>query len=60
MRYRFIVEVEAEHETGKFESRDDIGAELSDVLETANPEEITGSNDGLYTLVEWSVMEDAS
>lgn len=60
MHFRFIIDVDADHETGKFESRDEISAVLGDEIEAANPEEVTGGNDGLYTITDWVVSEDVS
>lgn len=59
MRFRFVVEVECEREEGKFESRDDIGDQIRDAIEGADPGSITGYNGGTYGVMDWSVNEEA-
>jgi hypothetical protein len=57
MRFQFMVEVEVEREEGKFASREDIGGQLAEELEGANPDQLTGENDGTYTVIDWEVSE---
>jgi hypothetical protein len=57
MRFTFTIEVEVERVEGKFASRDDLGAQILDELESANPGSLTSENDGEYEVVDWSVEE---
>jgi hypothetical protein len=57
MNFTFTVTVSVERTQGKFESRDTIGAAITDALEGADPGSITGDNDGEYQVTDWIVEE---
>jgi hypothetical protein len=57
MRFVYTVEVEAERTEGKFASRDDIGEQIRDEIESADPGQITGENGGEYEITSWEVSE---
>ena len=58
MRFRFVVECEVERSEGKFASREDIGGQIQEELENADPGSLTGENDGTYDVVSWDVSEE--
>lgn len=57
MRYTFTVEVEAERTEGKFATRDEIGDELMQAIESADPGSVEGEEGGQYEIVSWDVEE---
>lgn len=59
MGSRFVFEVvaELEHVTGKWESRESLGEQLFQELESADPSEVSGENEGTYEVVSWDVNE---
>lgn len=57
MIFEYKVRVEVNRIEGKFASREDLGSQISDELENANPSDLTGENDGQYEIVEWEVEE---
>lgn len=61
MRFRLVVDVEVERESGKFAGRDEIAAELLQSLEDADPGEVSGvgaDGDSEYSVVEWTASEE--
>jgi hypothetical protein len=58
MRFRYVVEVEVEREQGLFASRDELGDQLREALESADPGSLTGDNGGEYSTTSWSVEEE--
>lgn len=59
MKFTLTVEVEVERVEGKFASRDDILAELTEAVEGADPGTVDGIGaDGAssYEVVEWTVV----
>lgn len=57
MRFDFLVSVEVERTEGKFASREDLAGQLLEELEGANPDSLTGDNDGEYEVTSWDVQE---
>ncbi len=57
MRFKFMVEVEVERTEGKFASREDLGGQLKEEIEGADPGSLTGENDGEYEVVSFEVEE---
>jgi hypothetical protein len=57
MRFRFIVDVEVEREEGLFASREDLGEQMREEIEGADPGSLEGENGGTYSTVEWEVSE---
>lgn len=55
MDFTFTVTVTVERTEGKFASRDDIEAQLTEALEGADPGSIDGENEGTYETTEWTV-----
>lgn len=58
--YRFIVEIEAEHVSGKFAARDEISEQLIEYIEGAEESEVSGigvDGDTTYRINSWSVEE---
>lgn len=58
--FTFLVTVEAERESGKFASRDEIAEALITALEEADPGEIDGigaDSESTYNTVTWEVQE---
>jgi hypothetical protein len=59
MRFSFVVEVEIERLEGKFASRDEMESQLQEAIESANPDSLTGDNEGEYEVTTWEVsVED--
>lgn len=57
MKFKFEVEVEVERIEGKFASRDDIGEQIKEALESADPGDFVGENEGEYQVADWSVND---
>lgn len=57
MRFDFLVSVDLERTEGRFASREDLGDQLREELEAANPDTVTGENDGEYQIIDWQVEE---
>lgn len=57
MRYVFTVAVEVERTEGKFASREELGAQLVEALESADPGQVDGDNGGTYEVTSWDVEE---
>lgn len=55
MKFTFTVTVEVEREEGKFASREDIGDQLAEAIEGADPGSVEGENGGTYNTTEWTV-----
>jgi hypothetical protein len=58
MRFEYKVTVEVERSEGKFASRDELGEQIREALESADPGQLDGENGGVYETNEWTV-EDA-
>lgn len=58
MRIRIVIEAEVERREGKFASREDLGDQLVEELEGADPGELEGENEGQYEVVEWIVTRE--
>lgn len=58
MLFRFVVDVETERTEGKFESRDSLSERFIEELESADPGEVEGENEGKYEVVSWEVSEE--
>lgn len=59
-RFKFVVEVEVERESGKFASRDEMAEQIQDALEGADPGSLYGigaDGDSDYSVVDWTVEE---
>jgi len=59
MEFEFKVRVSVERDEGLFASRADLGEQLEDALEEANPDSLEGENGGQYSVVEWEVSNDS-
>jgi hypothetical protein len=57
MRWTFTVEIEVARDEGKFASRDELGEQILDAIESADPGNLEGENGGQYSVVEWTVAE---
>ncbi len=57
MHFTFTVEVEIEKTEGKFASRDDLGDQLREEIEAADPGNLSGENGGEYETTQWDVEE---
>lgn len=58
MNFTFLVNIDVQRESGKFESREDIANELLMSLNDANPTSITGPQyDGTFNISDWDVEE---
>lgn len=57
MRFTFTVEVEVERTQGKFSTREDLGGQIIEAIESANPDTLYGENDGEYEVTDWTVEE---
>jgi hypothetical protein len=55
--FTFTIEVEVERTEGKFASREDLAGQIVEELESANPNSLTGENDGEYEVIAWDVSE---
>lgn len=55
MKIRFEVEVELDHITGKFASKDEPADQIQSALEDANPGEVEGENGGQYEVSSFDV-----
>ncbi len=60
MKFVYTVEVEVEHVTGKFASRDEIGAQIFDCLEQCDDGSWDGEDGGEYATASWDVTEAAA
>lgn len=62
MRLKFTVEVETEHVSGKFISRDEACEQIADAIEGADPGEISGGADGdsVASIIQFEVSEEVS
>lgn len=58
MRFRYVVEVEVERDEGKFASRDELGGQIQESLEGANPDSLEGDEGGSYSVVAFEVNEE--
>lgn len=57
MRFEFKVVVEVERDEGKFESREDLGEQIRDEIESADPGSLEGDNGGQYSTSLFEVEE---
>lgn len=57
MRLSFLVTVELDRTEGKFASKEDLGSQIVDALEEADPFELTGENEGTYETTVWEVTD---
>jgi len=55
MLFQFLVTAEVSHSEGRFSTRDDLDQLITDAIEQANPGDLTGENDGEYTIDTWTV-----
>lgn len=58
MQFTFTVTAEVSRVQGKFATREDLAQQIQDELEGANPGDLTGENDGEYTVDTWDVAWD--
>lgn len=59
MRFKFIVDVEVEHSSGKFASREELADLIRETIEGADAGEWEGEGEGQYTTSDWSVSDDS-
>lgn len=61
MHFTYTVNVEVQRaykaEEGKFASRDDLGEQLLEAIESANPDGLYGENGEIYSVEKWEVTE---
>jgi hypothetical protein len=57
MHFTYMIEVEAERVEGKFATRDDIGGQILEEIEGADPGNIFGEGDGEYEITQFEVTE---
>lgn len=58
MRFEFTILVEVEREQGKFATREEIGEQILETLEAADPGQVDGigaDGDSVYTTITWDV-----
>lgn len=58
MKFAFRVDAEAEHEEGKFASRDELAEQIHEALESADPGSLSGENGGSYSVTAWEVSDE--
>lgn len=61
MRFRIVVEVEAERVQGKFAPKEDVAEQIVEAIESADPGTISGvgaDSDSEYEVVSWEVTEE--
>jgi hypothetical protein len=57
MKFTYKIEVEAGRIEGKFASREELGEQIVDALDNANPSDLEGEAGGVYEIVAWDVSE---
>jgi hypothetical protein len=57
MRFEFKVIVEVERDEGLFASREDLGEQLRDEIEAADPGSLEGENGGQYSTTSFDIIE---
>lgn len=57
MRFEFKVTAEVERYEGKFASRADLGDQIREAIEQADPGDLTGEAGGSYSITDWQVEE---
>jgi hypothetical protein len=63
VRYRIVVEVEVERESGKFAPRDEVHDAIVSAILDADPGSIDGvgaDGDSVYNVTEWNAGEESS
>jgi hypothetical protein len=55
MHFTITVEVDIQRIQGKFASKDEMEAQIIDAIESANPDSLTGDNEGEYEVTNWEV-----
>ena len=61
MHFQFIMDVEVERTSGKFATRDEIEAAITEELDGAlTMVSIEGENGGQYEVTDWSITENPS
>jgi hypothetical protein len=60
MRFMFMVEAETDRIEGKFASRDEIGGQISEAIESADPGSIDTDEGAQYETTSWEVSEETS
>jgi hypothetical protein len=58
MDFTFTVNVECERIEGKFASKDELADQLFETLDGADPQQLTGENDGEYEVTKWEVVQE--
>lgn len=57
MRFQYTVTVEVERDEGLFASREDLGGQIREEIENAEPGSLEGENGGQYSVVSFEVEE---
>lgn len=57
MKFRFQVEIEVERIEGKFATRDELGEQLLEAIESADPGSVEGDNGGQYEVILFETTE---
>lgn len=57
MKFTFAVQAELERNSGKSATRQEVAAQIIEVLEGAYPEFIEGEGGGWYEVTQWEVAE---
>jgi hypothetical protein len=55
VRFTYTVSVEVSRIEGKFASRDELGEQIAEAIESADPGSLSGDNGGEYEVVSWEV-----
>jgi hypothetical protein len=55
MRFTYTVTVDVQRTEGKFATKDELGDQLQEALEGADPGSLTGDNGGEYSVDGWDV-----
>ena len=58
MEFSYTVNVSVERSEGKFASRDELGEQIQQALDDANPDSLEGENGGTYEITDWEVEEN--
>jgi hypothetical protein len=57
VHFTYLIDIEIEKTEGKFASRDEMDEQIQEALGDANPENLTGENDGEYDVIQWDIEE---
>jgi len=58
MNFSYTINVQVERMEGKFATRDELGEQILEALESCDPGSLEGENGGQYETVSWEVTEN--